>query len=562
VTSGQPQCELRSEKSLLEAALQNMPHGLCMYEKDGRIILFNDRYAKLMGIPPTDLKGLYLLDIFKLRKAAGHLSGDPEEELRAVISDVQEGRPGTRIIEAEPGRWIRVSQQPMEGGGWVSIVEDVSEWRQAQVQILHLERHDPLTDLATRMVFREELGNALSRISRTDGQVALHWLDLDHFKVINDSLGHPIGDDLLRSVALRLSACVRDTDCVARLGADEFGVLQVGQQELTVPDIAGCAHRMIELISAPYAIRGHQIIVAASIGISIAPADATDPDALLKNAEMALYRAKDEGRGTYRFFETGMDTLAQARRQLELDLRAGLMRSEFEIFYQPIYNIETGRIVCFEALVRWNHPLRGQLLPAEFVPFAEEIGLIALLGNLVLRRACLDAARWPQAVAVAVNLSPTQLRHGELVPSVVAALSDSGLSAERLELEITESAFLNDGNAALEILHRLRKLGIRVSMDDFGTGYSSLSFLRSFPFDKIKIDASFVRELGSRDGSVEIVRAVIGLARSLGITSTAEGVETSEQLAILRVEGCDEVQGYLFNPPRPTTEVESVLSAG
>jgi diguanylate cyclase (GGDEF)-like protein/PAS domain S-box-containing protein len=562
VTSGQPQCELRSEKSLLEAALQNMPHGLCMYEKDGRIILFNDRYAKLMGIPPTDLKGLYLLDIFKLRKAAGHLSGDPEEELRAVISDVQEGRPGTRIIEAEHGRWIRVSQQPMEGGGWVSIVEDVSEWRQAQVQILHLERHDPLTDLANRNVFREELGNALSRISRTDGQVAVHWLDLDHFKVINDSLGHPIGDDLLRSVALRLSACVRDTDCVARLGADEFGVLQVGQQELTVPDIAGCAHRMIELISAPYAIRGHEIIVAASIGISIAPADATDPDALLKNAEMALYRAKDEGRGTYRFFETGMDTRVQARRQLELDLRAGLMRTEFEIFYQPIYNIETRRIVCFEALVRWNHPLRGQLLPAEFVPFAEEIGLIALLGNLVLRRACLDAARWPQAVAVAVNLSPTQLRHGELVPSVVAALSDSGLSAERLELEITESAFLNDGNAALEILHRLRKLGIRVSMDDFGTGYSSLSFLRSFPFDKIKIDASFVRELGSRDGSVEIVRAVIGLARSLGITSTAEGVETSEQLAILRVEGCDEVQGYLFNPPRPTTEVESMLSAG
>jgi diguanylate cyclase (GGDEF)-like protein/PAS domain S-box-containing protein len=562
VTSGQPQCELRSEKSLLEAALQNMPHGLCMYEKDGRIILFNDRYAKLMGIPPTDLNGLYLLDIFKLRKAAGHLSGDPEEELRAVISDVQEGRPGTRIIEAEPGRWIRVSQQPMEGGGWVSIVEDVSEWRQAQVQILHLERHDPLTDLANRMVFREELGNALSRISRTDGQVAVHWLDLDHFKVINDSLGHPIGDDLLRSVALRLSACVRDTDCVARLGADEFGVLQVGQQELTVPDIAGCAHRIIELISAPYAIRGHQIIVAASIGISIAPADATDPHALLKNAEMALYRAKDEGRGTYRFFETGMDTRAQARRQLELDLRAGLMRSEFESFYQPIYNIETGRIVCFEALVRWNHPLRGQLLPAEFVPFAEEIGLIALLGNLVLRRACLDAARWPQAVAVAVNLSPTQLRHGELVPSVVAALSDSGVSAERLELEITESAFLNDGNAALEILHRLRKLGIRVSMDDFGTGYSSLSFLRSFPFDKIKIDASFVRELGSRDGSVEIVRAVIGLARSLGITSTAEGVETSEQLAILRVEGCDEVRGYLFNPPRPTTEVENMLSAG
>jgi diguanylate cyclase (GGDEF)-like protein/PAS domain S-box-containing protein len=562
VTAGQPQGEPRSEKSLLEAALQNMPHGLCMYEKDGRIILFNDRYAKLMGIPPTDLKGLNLLDIFKLRKASGHLRGDPEEALRAVVSDVQEGRPSTRIVEAEPGRWVRISQQPMEGGGWVSIVEDVSEWRRAQAQILHLERHDALTDLPNRKVFHEELENVLSRISRTDGHVAVHWLDLDNFKVINDSLGHPIGDDLLKSVALRLSACVRDSDCVARLGADEFGILQVGQQELTAPEIAACADRMIELITAPYAIRGHQIIVGASIGISIAPTDATDPDALLKNAEMALYRAKDEGRGTYRFFETGMDIRAQARRQLELDLRAGLIRNEFEIFYQPIYDIETVRIVCFEALVRWNHPLRGHLLPGEFIPFAEEIGLIASLGNLVLRQACQDAARWSQRVAVAVNLSPAQLRYGELVPSMVAALSDSGLSAERLELEITESVFLKDSNAALEVLHRLRELGIRISMDDFGTGYSSLSFLRSFPFDKIKIDASFVRDLASRDDSVAIVRAVIGLARSLGITSTAEAVETSEQLTILRAEGCNEVQGYLFNPPRPAAEVETMLSVG
>ena len=557
-TQGEP----RSERYLLDTALQNMPHGLCMYEKDGRIILFNDRYARLMGIPPTDLKGLSLLDIFRLRKASGHLNGDPEEEFKAVVSDVQDGRPSTQIIEVEPGRWIRVSQQPIQGGGWVSIVEDVSEWRRAQAQILHLERHDALTSLPNRKVFHELLEQALSRISRTDGEVAVHWLDLDNFKVINDSLSHPIGDELLKSVALRLGACVRDTDCVARLGGDEFGILQVGQEELTAPNVADCARRIIELISAPYAIRGHQIIIGASIGISVAPADATDPDALLKNAEMALYRAKEEGRGSYRFFETGMDTRAQARRQLELDMRAALLRDEFELYYQPIYNIETLRIVCFEALVRWNHPLRGMILPAEFIPLAEETGLIVSLGERVFRRACQDATRWSREVAVAVNLSPVQFRYRELVPSMIAALSESGLPAKRLELEITESVFLKESNAMLEILHRLRDLGIQISMDDFGTGYSSLSYLRSFPFDKIKIDASFVHELTSRDDAVAIVRAVTGLARSLGITSTAEGVETSEQLAILRTEGCNEVQGYLFNPPRPAAEVESMLSVG
>jgi EAL domain-containing protein (putative c-di-GMP-specific phosphodiesterase class I) len=276
---------------------------------------------------------------------------------------------------------------------------------------------------------------------------------------------------------------------------------------------------------------------------------------------MALYRAKEEGRGTFRFFETGMDTRAQARRQLELDMRAGLLRNEFEVYYQPIYHIETLRVVGLEALVRWSHPLRGMILPAEFIPLAEETGLIVSLGERVLRRACQDAAHWSQQVAVAVNLSPVQFRYSELVSSVMAALSESGLPARRLELEITESVFLKDSSATLEVLHRLRGLGIRISMDDFGTGYSSLSYLRSFPFDKIKIDASFVHELTSRDDSIAIVRAVTGLARSLGITTTAEGVETNEQLVILRAEGCTEIQGYLFNPPRPADEVESMLNA-
>jgi predicted signal transduction protein with EAL and GGDEF domain len=294
----------------------------------------------------------------------------------------------------------------------------------------------------------------------------------------------------------------------------------------------------------------------------VAPADGNNPDQLLKNADMALYRAKADGRGTYRFFEAGMDARAQARRLLEIDLRAALFRGEFEVYYQPIHDLKTDQIICFEALVRWNHPLRGLTPPADFVPLAEETGLIVPIGNWVLRKACLDAAGWSQDVRVAINMSPTQFKNRDLVPSIVAALSASGLVAHRLELEITESVLLQDSEATLATLHKLRNFGIRISMDDFGTGYSSLSYLRSFPFDKIKIDRCFVHELASRGDSMAIVRAVTGLGRSLGISTTAEGVETSEQLALLRTEGCTEVQGYFFSPPRPAEEVEAMLYDG
>ena len=447
----------------------------------------------------------------------------------------------------------------MLGGGWVSTLEDITKWREAQARIAHLARHDALTDLPNRTVFREQLGHALSRISRNSELVAVHYIDLDNFKVINETLGHPIGDNLLIDAALRLRTGVRDTDTVARLGGDEFAIVQMGG-DLQALDVASFACRIIELVSAPYAIRGHQIVVGTSIGISVAPSDGLDPDLLLKNAELALYRAKEDGRGTYRFFETGMDARAQGRRLLELDMRAALLRNEFEVYFQPIYNLETGLIVCFEALLRWNHPHRGMILPADFIPLAEETGFIVPIGNWVLRHACEDAARWSRDVAVAVNLSPAQFKNRNLEPSISSALADSGLAANRLELEITESVFLRDSATTLEILHRLRDLGVRISMDDFGTGYSSLSYLRSFPFDKIKIDASFVRELASREDSMAIVRAVTGLARSLKITTTAEGVETSEQLALLRAEGCNEVQGYLFSPPRPVADVESMLA--
>jgi predicted signal transduction protein with EAL and GGDEF domain len=330
-------------------------------------------------------------------------------------------------------------------------------------------------------------------------------------------------------------------------------------QDIGATALAG---RIIEAVGAPYIVQGHQMIIGTSIGISVAPDDGSDPDQLLKNADMALYRAKADGRGTYRFFETGMDARAQARRLLELDLRAALLRGEFEVYYQPIHDLNSDQIVCFEALVRWNHPHRGMIQPTDFIALAEETGLIVPIGNWVLRKACTDAAVWSQNVSVAVNLSPAQFKNRDLVPSVIAALSASGLAANRLELEITESVLLQESEATLATLHKLRDFGVRISMDDFGTGYSSLSYLRSFPFDKIKIDRSFVHELASRGDSMAIVRAVTGLGKSLGISTTAEGVETKEQLALLRLEGCTEVQGYLFGQPRPAAEVENMLSKG
>jgi diguanylate cyclase (GGDEF)-like protein/PAS domain S-box-containing protein len=557
LSASHSQAVLQAQKYLLDTALENMLQGLCMFESDGRIMLFNDRYAKMTGLSPATLQGMSLLDIFKLRKMSGSLTGDPEEFFQKVLSDVRGGNLQTGVFEMEVGHWVRVAQQPMKGGGWVSTLEDITQWRELQQQIAHMAHHDALTGLPNRSHFREQLARELSRTSR-DQEIAVHAIDLDNFKDINDALGPPVGDELLKEVAGRLRAAVRATDTVARIGGDEFAIIQISR-EVRASDASSLAGRINELASEPYSIAGQQIFIGTSIGISVAPGDAADPDLLLKNAEIALHLAKEGIRGTYRFFESGMDARAQARRLLHVDMRAALLRDEFEVYYQPIYALGTGQIVCFEALLRWNHPLRGMIQPADFIPLAEETGLILPIGNWVLRRACTDASRWSRDAAVAVNLSPRQFKSRDLVASVIAALSDSGLSANRLEFEITESIFLQNSEATLEILRRLREVGIRVSMDDFGTGYSSLSYLRRFCFDKIKIDASFVRELTSRGDSMAIVRAVTGLGRSLGITTTAEGVETSEQLELLRSEGCDQAQGYLFSPPRPACEVESIL---
>jgi diguanylate cyclase (GGDEF)-like protein/PAS domain S-box-containing protein len=551
--------KLRQQKVLLDAALENMSQGLCMFDAEGCAVLFNKRYIQMVGSSAISLEGQSLLDLFNERKASGEFAGDPDEFFAGIMADIRAGRSSTKIVESLTGRVLRVMEQPMQGGGWVATFEDITEWQKAQAQISHMARHDALTDLPNRTLFREQLEQALRRAKRND-HIAVLCLDLDHFKGINDSLGHPIGDDLLKDVAGRLTRCVREGDTVCRLGGDEFAIVQMGSDPQASP--TSLASRLIEAISAPYEIQGHQVTIGVSIGIAVTPDDGSDPDQLLKNADLALYRAKADGKGIFHFFEVGMDARAQARRLLEVDLRGALLRNEFVVYYQPIQDLAAGQVTGFEALVRWNHPLRGLIAPLNFIPVAEETGLIVPIGDWVLRTACKDAAGWSQDVCVAVNLSPAQFKSRNLVSSIISALEVSGLAACRLELEITESVLLQDSELTLATLHKLRALGIRISMDDFGTGYSSLSYLRSFPFDKIKIDRSFVSELASRDDAMAIVRAVTGLGKSLGISTTAEGVETNEQLALLRSEGCTEVQGYLFSPPRPAEEVESMLSKG
>lgn len=547
--------ELGRQQIVLDTALENMSQGLCMFDAEGKIILFNERYAVMLRRTNMQLTGRLLIDVLREEQARGQWTGDANQFFARLVTDAREGRTTTDVL-IKFDRSIRVVNQPMQGGGWVATFEDITEWLEAQAKISHMARHDALTNLPNRVLFHEQLEQGLRRAGSND-QLAVLCLDLDHFKDINDSLGHPIGDALLKEVGRRLKGTVGEHDTVARLGGDEFAVVQIGRSEEAAA--GALASRLVEVISAPYEIDDHQIVIGVSIGISLSPQDGSNPDELLKNADLALYRAKADGRGTYRFFETGMDARAQARRLLEMDLRAALQRNEFQPYYQPIRDVASDRVVSFEALLRWKHPERGLISPINFIPLAEETGLIVQLGELVLQGACADAVTWPDDVGVAVNLSPVQFKNPNLIASVTEALEKSGLAARRLELEITESVLLQNSEATLTTLHELRAMGVRISLDDFGTGYSSLSYLRSFPFDKIKIDRSFVSELATREDSVAIIRAVTGLGRSLGIVTTAEGVENDAQLELLRREGCTQAQGYLFSQPRPASDVAMML---
>ena len=805
---------LQEQKLQLDTALNNMVHGLCMFDAQGRVILFNERYREMMGLPAESLLGLSLLNLMKYRKTTGDFTPDPEQFFASVLADVRAGKTSTKIMGTARGRSLRVVDHPMANGGWVAtfediteqrqveqerdrnrefldqiienvpvtivvkdaatrrfvlanraaeqlwsfdrhdaigktphelfpkaqadimtehddvgvqadgpvffpahrnlggpdsgriltsrrmtirgadrqpkylitviedvterhelekerdrnrefldqiienvpaiifvknasdrryvlvnraaesfwgvsrenilgktshevfskaeadriaardnallqanepvfderqmdaasggfrtifsrrltiqdddgkaqyllgVVEDVTERKRAEERIARLAHYDALTDLPNRVLLREQLEQELSFVRR-GGQLAVLYLDLDHFKGVNDTLGHSTGDELLKAVTARLRGCLRDVDIFARLGGDEFAIVQTGLQQPT--DAAALAQRLRDAITrTSYELNGHQVTVDLSIGIALAPNDGTDVDQLLKCADMALYGAKSDGRGTFRYFEPDMDARTKMRRALEVDLRKALLNGEFELHYQPLVRLADNEISGCEALLRWHHPERGMIPPAEFIPVAEETGLINTIGEWVLRQACAEAATWPDDIKVAVNVSPVQFRNQPLPQVVINALAATGLAPNRLELEITESVLMQSNETTLRMLHQLRELGVRISMDDFGTGYSSLSYLRSFPFDKIKIDRTFINDLSNGKDAAAIVQAIVTLANSLDMTTTAEGVETERQVKALRAMGCIEMQGYLFSPPKSGQETARMLAA-
>ena len=436
---------------------------------------------------------------------------------------------------------------------------DITERKEAEARIAHMAHHDALTDMPNRVLLRERMAEALAQRTRNNKFLGMLCLDLDNFKLVNDTLGHPVGDRLLQAVAERIQSVVRKGETAARLGGDEFAVLV--PEASTPEEVSVLARRLIEVVGEPYKIDDTVVTVGTTVGIAVPPGDGEDADHLLRNADMALYRAKADGKGTYRFFEPEMDARAQARRRLEIDLRTAIAEEHLEVHYQPLVDFATDKITGLEALLRWPHPERGSIPPSEFIPLAEETGLITSLGRFVLRRACKDATLWPDGVMLAVNLSPLQFRVGNVFLMVKEALEETGLKASRLDLEITESVLLEKTDQVIASLHALRALGVRISMDDFGTGYSSLSYLRSFPFDKIKIDRSFVRDLESNQGTRAIVRAVLGLAAGLDMKVVAEGIENKQDLAYLMSEGCREGQGFLFSRARPQAEILKMLTS-
>ena len=557
------EAELRRTRSFLDTVIENIPAMLYVQDAvDHRLLLVNRACEALLGVPRDELIGGPSHALFQHTTARAVLDQDAAlfraSGRDAIVEERQfETRGnGTRLLHVKK---LAVSDEEGRPQYLLGIAEDVTERRAVEARIAHRAHHDPLTDLPNRACFRERLGDALERQHRHAEPAAVLCLDLDGFKAVNDTLGHAAGDALLRAVADRLRHCVREEDLVARFGGDEFAILQASAPS---PEAAGqLAARLVECLAQPFSIIGQKVVIGASLGIAMLPGDGTTPDLLLNNADLALYQAKAERRGTFRFFEPEMNARIQARRTLERELREALNTGALELFYQPLLNLRENRINACEALLRWRHPERGFVSPAEFIPIAEETGLIAPIGEWVLREACREAATWPGEIKVAVNLSPVQFRQQSLVPAVVSALANAGLDPSRLELEITESVLLADSDANLAVLHRLRNLGVRIAMDDFGTGYSSLSYLRTFPFDKIKIDQSFVRELGVNRHCAAIVRAVAGLGADLGITTVAEGVETAAQRDHLQHEGCDEMQGYLFSRPLPVADLRQLIAA-
>jgi len=532
-----------ADAALLRFVLDQLPLGLCVFDGGDRLLFSNQRYVAMWNLPAHLVTpGTAFAEI---------IAHTPGVETARSLAQPQpaRGTRGTRRREWQlpDGRHIEVVVSRLPDGSCVALHEDVSERRAAEARITFLALHDTLTGLPNRARMRDELERELQRCEPGGPSLAVLCLDLDRFKPVNDTYGHATGDLLLKEVAERLRQCIRSTDLASRLGGDEFAVLQTGQPQPAAS--TALAKRLIAELSRPFEVAGQWLHINASIGIAIAPFDGADQETLHKSADLALYQAKADGRGTFRYFEPVFDHESQARRGMESDLRLAIERDELQLVYQPLVDQTRDAVAGFEALLRWHHPGRGVVSPADFIALAEETGLIIDIGRWVLTQACREAMRWAPELRVAVNVSAAQFRRGSLARDVLAALRESGLPPERLEIEITESVMLDDMAPAVATLRELKAHGVRVAMDDFGTGYSSLSLLRSFPFDRIKIDRSFVRDLGQRDDALAIIRAVVGLGRSLGMATTVEGVETEQQLNTVRAEGCDEVQGFVYSRP-------------
>lgn len=551
-------------KESLEVALHHMGRGLSMFDADERLIVCNQLYRKIYDLPDELTQpGTSIHDILKFDAERAVGRGNPESVelagnwLAELRDQLTRGETFTELQHLSGGQIVNVTFQPLAYGGWIDVQEDITERHRAERKIAHMAGHDALTDLPNRVLLANRLGHLLSQTA-PGVSLAVHFLDLDGFKAVNDTMGHAIGDDLLKAVAQRLQHCVRDEDVVARISGDEFAIVQVN---VASPNqVRLVADRILEAISAPYEIATQRIVVGTSIGIALSPNDGADGETLLRNADLAMYRAKHDGRGIYRFFDRQMSAEVQARHSLKQDLRDALTNQEFELFYQPQVSVEGNALAGFEALLRWHHPVRGLVPPSEFIPLAEESGLIVPIGAWVLREACAQAQSWPSDVKVAVNVSVVQLRQRSFIETVVLALGSSGLSPHRLEIEITESLLADTSPATIDKLTQLHDLGVRIALDDFGTGYSSLSYLRTLPIDKIKIDRSFVKDLqDGGENALVLVRSVANIGSTLGMIVCAEGVETPEQLTTIRDEGCTEMQGYLFSRPVPVSEIKQLL---
>lgn len=542
----------------LAAALGGVSEGVAVWDAAGRLLIGNRRLEEIFGLRAgSALPGLFLGDFLAMAAAAGRLDQDDPIEARTALEAVLARREAlTWDMQTADGRAIRVLVRPAPGGGWIGSYNDMTDRLRAEAKAAYMARHDPLTQLANRPYFRERLSDALAR----GGQAAILFVDLDRFKEINDSLGHTAGDALLRAVAQRLSGCFRHGDTVARLGGDEFAAALTRGEGRT--EAEAVARRIVAALSRPFALDIGEVTVGASVGIAFAPSDGSDPETLVRAADLALYAAKSEGRGAHRFYDASMGRALHSRRSLEADLRQAIEQEALELHYQPIVSARTGQVSAMEALMRWNHPERGLVPPSAFIPIAEATRLVLQLGSWALRRACADAAAWPERVKVAVNLSPAQFVAHDILGDVRRALSESGLAHGRLEVEVTESMLVRDADRSRLLFQELRAIGVRIAMDDFGTGYSSLSQLRDFPFDKVKVDRAFVADLGTgRRGAEAIVRAVTGIAGALGMETVAEGVETREQLKGVVAAGCDHAQGWLFGKAAPLAEATRLLAA-